>query len=130
MVCKYQEWINENYPNQVSARLQCEKATLRMLEAFPELKRVRGQIELMDATGLYPSKEPHWWLINESGEVVDPTAHQYMKKISQYLPCDESKGEPSGTCPNCGGICYEGNYICSEKCTKEYVAYLDGENNV
>lgn len=34
-------------------------------------------------------------------------------------------GLPTGKCPNCGNFCYEGNYLCSGKCTKEYMTYLN-----
>lgn len=32
---------------------------------------------------------------------------------------------PTGICPNCSGYTYEGKTCCSEKCEKEYIAYVN-----
>lgn len=31
---------------------------------------------------------------------------------------------PIGLCPNCGGPCFGGAGVCSEKCGAEFTAYL------
>lgn len=117
---KYEIWIRKYYPTPDSARLQCEIATQLMVQEFPELKRIRGLVSVEEPYGLQPTKTPHWWCVNVYGFVVDPTSHQYPTKILEYHPCDESKGEPTGKCPNCGELCYKGNYFCSDNCETEF----------
>ena len=125
---QYNKWIVENYPTPESARLQCEEATKRMVEAFPnDLQRVRGLACVEEPYGLPPTKTPHWWCVNVYGIVIDPTAHQYPTRILEYHVADESRGGPTGKCPNCGELCYEGRYLCSEKCDKEYMEYINGK---
>jgi hypothetical protein len=121
----YIAWTAKNYPTSDSAYLQCEEATKRMVKAFPELTRVRGLAHVEEPFGLPPTRTPHWWLKTKSGEVVDPTAHQYPTRILKYEESDETQGPPTGKCPNCGGLCYNGDSICSKKCEREYIAYLN-----
>lgn len=123
---KYQDWIYLNYPTPQIARRACAEATLQMQEKFPELKRVRGLAVVEEPYDLLPTKTPHWWLKTELEEIIDPTAHQYPTRILSYEEADESKGPPTGKCHNCGGLCYEFNHLCSNKCSKEYIAYLKG----
>lgn len=113
---KYLSWINEHYPTSDSAVLQCDSATLKMIKIFPELKRVRGQINVKEPRGLLPTKCPHWWLIAEDNTIVDPVAHQYPLGIEKYIQWDESLGNPTGRCINCGDLCSGG--VCSERCEK------------
>jgi hypothetical protein len=40
-----------------------------------------------------------------------------------YFPRDESEPEPTGKCPNCGDLCYNGQTCCSDACHSAYVAY-------
>ena len=126
VINKYLDWIRVNYPTSESALLQCAQATSRMVEEFPELKRVRGLAHVKEPYDLNPTQTPHWWLETSEGVVIDPTEHQYPTEILKYDPVDESKGDPTGKCPNCGGLCYEGNYLCSKKCDREFMAYLNG----
>jgi len=121
----YSCWISENYPTPQSARLQCAEATENMVGVFKELKRVRGLASVAEPYDLPPTRTPHWWCVTPEGTIIDPTAHQYPTEILTYSEADESKGPPTGKCPNCGGLCYEGNYLCSKKCDKEYMAYLN-----
>jgi hypothetical protein len=67
---------------------------------------------------------PHWWAVTEDGQVIDPTADQFPSPL-EYHPADESRGGPTGRCPNCGGLCYEHRYLCSDACDREYAAYLN-----
>ena len=125
---KYQDWINTNYPTPQYARLACAEATLEMQEVFPELTRVRGLASVEELGGWPATKTPHWWMKTESEEIVDPTAHQYPTRILSYEEADESKGPPTGKCPNCGNLCHNNDYLCSKKCDKEYLAYLNGSH--
>jgi len=124
----YDIWINDNYPTPQSARLQCAEATEEMVRVFTELKRVRGLASVAEPFGLCPTKTPHWWCVTPEGTVVDPTAHQYPTYIVSYEESDESKGPPTGKCPNCGGLKYGSEYLCSDKCSKEYLDYLNNPN--
>jgi hypothetical protein len=122
----YFNWINNKYPTPEKARKQCLEATLDMVYDFPELRRLRGHILVEEPFDLPPTKTTHWWCVDPDGNIVDPTAHQYPTRIIDYLPLDESKGEPTGKCPNCGDLCYEEQYLCTSKCEKEYMIYLMG----
>ena len=50
---KYQSWIKENYPDSAAAYGNCDKATTRMSEQFPELVLVRGVYLLQMFAFLY-----------------------------------------------------------------------------
>ena len=126
---KYQKWIFENYPTPESARRKCKEATIEMSVVFPELIRVRGLASVEEPYGLPPTRTPHWWLVTEENKIIDPTGHQYPTRILNYEEADESKGAPTGRCPNCGGLCYEEHYLCSNNCEKEYTAYLNNPSD-
>jgi hypothetical protein len=109
-------WISENVPE---AYGKCAEVTIAMQATFPELRRVRGHYYCP----VWGERE-HWWLIDAEGEIVDPTAKQFPSGgLGEYVEWDESQPEPTGMCPNCGGHCYGGESVCSEKCGIEYVAY-------
>ena len=101
MLQKYLEWINYYYPTKESARLQCEQATIAMQEEFPELKRVRGNV----LVGL--SYRPHWWLVDNKGVIVDPTANQWETKSIGVQRTSRRWREPLGKCINCGELSYK-----------------------
>lgn len=121
----YDLWIQDHYPSALSAYLKCEEATKEMVDTFPELSRVRGLATVEEPHGLPPTRTPHWWCVSSDGIIIDPTSHQYPTKILSYEEADESRGSPTGKCPNCGGLSYGGEYLCSEKCQKEYLNYLN-----
>ncbi len=126
----YNLWIEDNYPNGETAYLKCAEATKKMIEVFPELKRVRGLASVREPHDMPPTRTPHWWCVDPQGNIVDPTAHQYPTEIISYEEADETKGPPTGKCPNCGGLCYNGDYLCSDKCSKEYLDYLNNPNDL
>ena len=98
----------------------CREACDAMLLAFPALRLVRGHYQCP----LWGDRE-HWWLVDPGGAIVDPTAAQFPTKgHAQYVEWDESQPEPTGQCPNCGDLCYEGNYCCSKACERAYTAYV------
>ena len=71
---KYQDWVDENYPTKESADNKCNQAVTFMKRKFPELTVCTGK-----ADGVF-----HCWLIDESGGIIDPTAHQFDKRIKEY----------------------------------------------
>lgn len=124
---KYQDWIEKNVsrdPNQVLKT--CEVTTLEMKKIFPELQRVRGTVHTTDKWG-DKDQYPHWWLTDPwDNDIIDPTVVQFcLCNITGYIPIDETRGEPTGKCPNCGGVCYNHKYLCSDKCDKEYKHYVE-----
>lgn len=70
----YKEWINKNYPTPQSALNQCYEACKKMNQKFPELLITNGLIQV----GIEPEERQHWWLKTLSGEIIDPTEHQYQ----------------------------------------------------
>lgn len=126
---EYSAWIKRKL-KQDDPFGQCAEWTLEMQAAFPELRRVRGQVLL---SCLW--ERDHWWLVVEEGgesHIVDPTAEQFRQKyfaggskVLTYNPRDESEPEPTGLCCNCGEYCYDGRTeLCSTQCERAYHAYL------
>jgi hypothetical protein len=116
MLVKYSEWITKNI---TEAYGKCKEMAEEMAKIFPELTIVRGHYYCM----VWGERE-HWWLVDEQGHIVDPTAAQFPTKGNgEYVPWDEGAPEPTGMCPNCGEYCYDGNYCCSESCSISYAAY-------
>lgn len=98
---------------------KCAALTQALVEAFPSLRRVRGHY-FCPMTG---KAYPHWWCETSEGAVIDPTSAQFPSMgLGAY---EEHTGpEPTGKCPNCGGYCYDGGQVCSDRCAREYTAYL------
>ena len=118
---KYQNWIDQNV---MVARNNCEFFSKEITKTFPELTLVRGHY--YDPLGYVTE---HWWTKDKKGKIVDPTAEQFAgpKIIEMYEEWDESQPEPVGICANCGKhVFFPNNTVCSEKCHKEYLAYITG----
>lgn len=118
---------------------KCAEVTREMVKAFPELERRRG---IFHST-LWGDRT-HWWCRHkETGLIVDPTAKQHPD--GYYFPVndkrytdltDVSEQEaierdiiPIGKCPNCGAYVYHSSgftSVCSEECSSQYEAYLNG----
>lgn len=114
----YEAWIAERLASE-APRTKCAEWTLAMVAAFPELKRVRGHIELSNG------KPAHWWCETPDGEIVDPTVAQFDGSIVlQYLPHEDGAPEPVGKCLNCGEYVYAPRRsACSETCDRELQEY-------
>ena len=114
---KYRVWIDENVAQSLGlCKTHCES----MMLVFPELKIVRGHYICM----IWGERE-HWWLLDEDGAVVDPTAQQFPSKGGGvYLLWIEGEREPTGRCANCGQYVYD--YIdVHEACYEEMVSSLN-----
>jgi hypothetical protein len=109
-------WINAKYPTKESAKLKCAEATAAMIAEFPSLRRVRG----VAMVGIH--FRPHWWCIAPSGEIVDPTAHQWDRPPVFYDALPDDAEEPHGKCLYCGDFLFRsrgaGSYIC-ESCNQK-----------
>lgn len=119
----YAEWITVNV-GQANVFGLCAGYTLRMLDAFPELTRVRGHY-YDSAWG----ERAHWWLVTPDGEIVDPTASQFPSQGSGvYVPWEEGAEEPCGRCINCGDESFRSRggdaSVCSENCGIEAAAFI------
>ena len=109
------------YANQGDTCTTCREATRLLVEFCPELTRVRGHVKMVGAPDDDERPWSHWWCVTSSGEVVDPTRSQFPCRDLVYVPIDESRGEPTGKCPNCGGVCYEHRFTCCDECEREFV---------
>jgi hypothetical protein len=114
----YSEWIAANVEGDGYG--QCAEVTTAMVEAFPELRRVRGQYFCV-TWGM----RTHWWLVAPDRSIVDPTATQFPSQgDGLYVEWHEGDEEPTGKCPNCSGYVYGGGTVCSDACAREYERYL------
>jgi hypothetical protein len=122
---KYTEWIDKNVPkrhhdgrNLYALRGKCQSFSQKMVKAFPELRLRKGFY--YDAEW---GQEQHYWTIDPSGGVIDPTAAQFPSRgIGVYEHLEDSE-LPIGKCMNCGNLSYQGApspYICSKECEREY----------
>lgn len=100
---QYTHWIAECYPTAESASLQCAEATLALVEAFPELRRVRGHAMV----GV--NERPHWWCITPDGTIIDPTAHQWPTAPVFYEALPDDAEDPHGKCLHCGSLLFRSN---------------------
>jgi hypothetical protein len=115
---QYKKWIDYNYPTKEYSNLKCKDAVEDMVKSFPELKPIRGWYDEYQGV-----KRPHWWCKTQSGEIIDPTANQF-DLIGEYIPYDESLGEPKGKCRYCGNISYWSSNACSKKHWEDIKNYL------
>ena len=125
---EYAAWIQANCPG-TQAGL-CQSRSREMQKAFPELILCRGYYSSpVDGT---PS---HWWLKTKEGEIVDPTARQFvMGTMGSYEEYDPKvHGElPIGKCMNCGSEVFEStnppsSCMCSEAYAASFDSYLKTE---
>ena len=116
-VRRYSDWVAANV---TEAYGRCAEVTNAMAASFPELTRVRGHYHCP-----IWGERAHWWLVTASGLVIDPTKQQFPSQgTGEYVPWDESQEEPTGKCPNCGGLCYGEEAFCSHQCGREYVDFV------
>ena len=84
-----------------------------------------------------PMKRGHWWLTDEEGNIVDPTAGQFPI-IVRYEPWSDGDPIRLGKCRNCGkevwgvpeldelsGFVSNEKSFCDEHCYEAYGAYLN-----
>lgn len=87
---------------------------MQHLQLRAELMAIHPSVEL----GYERLEWPHGWLLTPSGEVVDPTRWQFPGLIKYEM--DDPDDPVTGKCPNCGGRCRRGRYLCSETCEQEF----------
>ena len=109
----------------------CMTFTRRFAEQFSDLKRVCG---FYYAPNFAASHGEHWWLVDQQGAVVDPTADQFASAgTGHYVPYDPEKHQVvKGKCMHCGQGLFSriGAYPCSRECdeaiVQEYECRLSG----
>lgn len=121
---QYDTWIAEYVAKHSGfVRGKCASATAEMVEAFPELKRVAGFVEVLwPAAGVVT--EQHWWCLDPSGDVVDPTAAQFHVVLSREaldLNNPDDVGRiPTGRCMCCGEDVFRGDTFCTKQCERDF----------
>jgi hypothetical protein len=131
---EYATWVEINYPTPESAVGACTGATLRMVAAFPELKRVPGHV-LTASWG----RSAHWWCLTPDGQIIDPTAKQFPDELVDYDPWVAGTEVRVGRCMDCGDPIYArpeeldkpltGIYstsFCDQDCYGKFGAHLAG----
>lgn len=120
METKYKEWIEKNVEGDGYA--QCAEVTLKMQEAFPHLIRKRG-FYICPFWG----ERTHWWLQEEDGTIVDPTARQFTLSngTGEYKVLERDEDCPTGVCMDCGAHVYRHQTFCSVRCERTYTNYIN-----
>lgn len=117
-------WLSENKPHG-----RCKEASEQMNKQFPELIIVPGFV--------YTDwgRREHFWLKDQSGEIVDPTASQF-NIIFEYEEWKPGTPVRVGRCKDCGEdilFCPQSldespdidQDFCSESCRNATLAYLN-----
>jgi hypothetical protein len=117
---EYKLWVKQHYPNAKAATGQCHQAAKAMVKEFPELRLARGFVSTPDA------ELTHWWCVDQEGDVIDPTRHQFplvfwYTEISDDHPLAKY---PMKKCMNCGEMYLQSeghsyDPACDEYCFKE-----------
>jgi hypothetical protein len=92
----YSEWIAEYSRRNNGVTLgRCREACSEMREFYPELREVRGHVFCQWG------QRGHVWLVDESGNIVDPTASQFPE-IWRYEEWKLGGSVRVGRCRECG----------------------------
>ena len=103
----------------VKYRGKCKEMSQELVKADPSLTLVRGHYWCY-----MWGEQPHWWVKDKDGKIIDPTANQFPSKGSgEYV---EFNGRVS--CSECGKDMdekearFDSNYaFCSTRCNMRFV---------
>ena len=110
---EYQNWIDAQ-GGEMEVMGRCAELTIRMVKAFPELRRVRGHYHCP-----FWGRREHWWCLTPTGDIVDPAVAQFPSKgVGEYVLHVEGSAEPTGKCADCGEYTYNGDSFCSLECER------------
>jgi hypothetical protein len=124
---EYEEWINKYVAeNNGNVEYRCASASAEMIKHFPELKRERGWVFAKMAHELMPYEHQHWWCSDAEGNVIDPTASQFVYLSNYEIYNEEKHGPlPTGKCHDCGEYVYNNASFCDEVCESRTMIYLN-----
>jgi len=113
----YKNWI-KNYTGDIYRK--CVQVSKEMQLVFPELIIAQGMVKLLDNGKWYP----HQWLVDLEGNIVDPTAHQWIG-IEEYKHIGKNDDKPVGKCMQCGEWMYGkvARIFCNDECNNKYIEY-------
>ena len=110
----YAAWVAaQNLPERPCGL--CESVSRRMVSAFPELRLARGHFVPWGET----KQHPHWWCVDASGTVVDPTAAQF-DGVGPGDYVEHTGEEPTGRCLYCGLYAFNGRSFCDDACARAW----------
>ncbi len=102
-----------------TSRYNCGTFVRAMHKKFPELRMVPGYYYTPDGRD---SLGEHWWLQDEQGAIIDPTADQFScLDRGRYVPYDPGTHlTVKGKCLHCGAglVLRQGASACSASCAK------------
>ena len=114
---KYIDWIKANVTETYG---KCVEVSQAMVEAFPELTRVRGWYDCP----IWGERE-HWWL-SDGNRIIDPTARQFPTKgDGTYVELPPDYEEPIGRCMECGDLAFQSRGGSSHACGPEHQSVLE-----
>ncbi len=110
-----------NQSDYLAYRGKCKEMCDELVVKDPTLKLVRGHYHCP-----FWGAEPHWWCVDASGQIIDPTANQFPSKGSgDYVEFDGNIN-----CSECGKsmketdpfVRFESNHcFCSTACNMRFV---------
>lgn len=125
---QYKDWINRNAIGLVSILGKCQKWSRTMKEAFPELRLTNGEIKIENDKNL----RHHWWLVDEGGQIVDPTEGQFHGGVQEYFEATDGSDcriYSYHKCMECGTMYYfksgSDRNFCSDPCADAMVASMN-----
>jgi len=120
----YQVWIDAHVPDECKGH--CRAVCDKMAEHFEELR-------VVGVTGMCNG---HTWCVDQMGNIIDPTAHQFTHDYYYPSLFLEKEDFPTGKCPYCGELVWPetdgarayagevGTHIeCNEKLRQEIIKW-------
>lgn len=121
---EYSNWIKTNVNQETHGYGECHEVSHAMAAVFTELTVKKGFYHCHSW-----GRRTHWWLVDEDGQIVDPTARQFPsagRGDYQAISDDElPELVPTGRCMDCGDDVYKGATFCNRSCENSYAAYLN-----
>lgn len=118
---KYKEWVKEYIDRTPFLLGKCHAASAEMRAAFPELQEKKGYVQTL-AWG----EREHVWMVDEEGNIVDPTEGQFPHGALSYREWVPGALTLVGRCMECGDQIWrcvdslegERHYFCGSDCEK------------
>ena len=125
---EYQIWITDYLARNTSVYGKCKEVSAKMQKAFPELVIVPGYVDTMWG------RRDHFWLVDPTGQVVDPTESQFPGGVFAYEAWRPGSLTRVGKCMECGDEIWRpmdtlkavNVSTCSSECEEALLASLNG----